>query len=182
MRFSQRELFPQTRLNLQRASAAVLNGIWANGALPVLSIVTLLLLMVALTLPGVSRAQASLAKAKAIMEVQATTHTRVVRCPADYAAAVPSRGCTTDGKYNLYLLQGDDDDLKWTIQKGGRDLRVDGQYFLRHMAVVNEADAHHFKCTEFFCRTKEGDIVGLHPGWAEQKAKLLARTKTKSKT
>jgi len=90
------------------------------------------------------------------------------------ADMIPTLGRTTDGKYNIYNLQGELDDLSYaTIEDGyvmqqGKLVRQSLVYqpddLLGRMDFISVKDLNKngYRC-DFVCKDAQGHIVGLNP-------------------
>lgn len=70
-------------------------------------------------------------------------------------------GKTADGKYPIYELEGDVDDLRYMAPGGVIWMPMD---LLNRMVYLEPADVDHGYTCDWVCKDNANHIVGLHPG------------------
>lgn len=108
-----------------------------------------------------------------------------MKCVGQPAAPIPIIGCTPDGKYPIYQIEGNRvDDTKYTINTPKGDRRIDGNHILTHMKLIEPADVKKYKCDTpdaMWCVDSQNRPVGINPGWAKIQGELRAAAASKKK-
>lgn len=76
------------------------------------------------------------------------------------AGPIQISGVTPDGKYPIYVLEGEATDITY---KSGNTLYTSGQ-LVNMLVFVDEKDTKRYNC-EFLCKDKQDRTVGINPSF-----------------